>query len=38
MDGAWALYEAWVKLQIGEIDIALVYCYGKSSPGDLPRC
>jgi acetyl-CoA acetyltransferase len=36
MDGAWALYEAWVKLQLGEIDSALVYCYGKSSPGDLP--
>jgi acetyl-CoA acetyltransferase len=33
MDGAWALYEAWVKLQMGEIDIALVYAYGKSSPG-----
>lgn len=36
MDGAWALYEAWVKLQIGEVDTAFVYCYGKSSPGDLP--
>ena len=36
MDGAWALYEAWVKLQLGEIDSALVYCYAKSSPGDLP--
>ncbi len=33
MDGAFALYEAWVKLQIGEVDIALVYSYGKSSPG-----
>jgi acetyl-CoA acetyltransferase len=33
MDGAWALYEAWVKLQIGEVDTALVYCYGKSAPG-----
>jgi acetyl-CoA acetyltransferase len=33
MDGAWALYEAWVKLQLGEIDTALIYCYGKSSPG-----
>src|SRR6478672_7934996 len=33
MDGAWALYEAWVKLQLGEIDSALIYCYGKSSPG-----
>lgn len=35
MDGAWALYEAWVKLQIGEVDTALVYSYGKSSPGKL---
>ncbi|MEV7415907.1 thiolase domain-containing protein [Streptomyces sp. NPDC089919] len=33
MDGAWALYEAWVKLQTGEADTALVYSYGKSSPG-----
>ena len=31
MDGAWALYEAWVKLQVGEQDAALVYCFGKSS-------
>ncbi|CAN5603268.1 thiolase domain-containing protein [soil metagenome] len=36
MDGAWALYEAWVKLQLGELDTALVYSYAKSSPGDLP--
>jgi acetyl-CoA acetyltransferase len=35
MDGAWALYEAWVKIQLGDIDTALVYCYGKSSPGPL---
>jgi acetyl-CoA acetyltransferase len=35
MDGAWALYEAWVKLQMGEIDTALIYSYGKSSPGPL---
>lgn len=33
MDGAWALYEAWVKLQLGDVDCALVYGYGKSSPG-----
>jgi acetyl-CoA acetyltransferase len=33
MDGAWALYEAWVKLQLGEIDTALIYSYSKSSPG-----
>jgi acetyl-CoA acetyltransferase len=37
MDGAWALYEAWVRLQHGDIDTALVYAFGKSSPGDLPR-
>jgi acetyl-CoA acetyltransferase len=35
MDGAWALYEAWVKLQTGEADTALVYSYGKSSPGSV---
>jgi len=35
MDGAWALYEAWVKLQLGEVDTALVYSYGKSSPGSI---
>jgi len=35
MDGAWAFYEAWVKLQIGELDSALVYCFGKSSMGDI---
>jgi len=35
MDGAWALYEAWVLLQEGEIDAALVYSFGRSSMGDL---
>ena len=35
MDGAWALYEAWVKIQTGEADTALVYGFGKSSLGDL---
>ncbi|GHG22071.1 MULTISPECIES: thiolase domain-containing protein [Streptomyces] len=35
MDGAWALYEAWVKLLTGEADTALVYSYGKSSPGSV---
>ena len=35
MDGAWALYEAWVLLQEGEIDSALVYSFGRSSPGNL---
>jgi acetyl-CoA acetyltransferase len=37
MDGAWALYEAWVKMQMGKTDIALVYAYGKSSPGNIRR-
>jgi acetyl-CoA acetyltransferase len=35
MDGAWALYEAWVLLQEGQIDAALVYAFGRSSPGNL---
>ena len=35
MDGAWAMYEAWVLLQEGEIDAALVYSFGRSSLGDL---
>ncbi|MBF8186930.1 thiolase domain-containing protein [Nonomuraea sp. K274] len=35
MDGAWALYESWVRLQHGDIDSALVYGFGKSSTGDL---
>ncbi|MCU0270893.1 MAG: thiolase domain-containing protein [Acidimicrobiales bacterium] len=37
MDGAWAAYEAWVKMQMGHVDVALVYAYGKSSPGDIRR-
>jgi acetyl-CoA acetyltransferase len=36
MDGAWALYEAWVRLQHGDIDSALVYGFGKSSLSSLP--
>ncbi|MBB2909794.1 acetyl-CoA acetyltransferase [Streptosporangium becharense] len=35
MDAAWALYEAWVRLQHGDVDSALVYGFGKSSQGDL---
>ncbi|MFF4927716.1 thiolase domain-containing protein [Streptomyces griseofuscus] len=35
MDGAFALYEAWSKLLTGDADTALVYAYGKSSPGSL---
>ena len=37
MDGAWALYEAWVKVLTGEADVALAYGFGKSSAGDLRR-
>jgi len=37
MDGAWALYEAWLKIQAGHADTALIYGYSKASPGDLPR-
>ncbi|HYC54935.1 MAG TPA: lipid-transfer protein, partial [Candidatus Binatia bacterium] len=36
MDGAWALAEAFVRLQHGDVDSALVYGFGKSSVGDLP--
>src|SRR2546426_6459446 len=36
MDGAWALYEAWVKILTGAADIALAYGFGKSSAGE-PR-
>ncbi|WP_166389982.1 thiolase domain-containing protein [Nocardioides ochotonae] len=37
MDAAWALYEAWLKIQTGEVDTALVYGFGKSSAGLLRR-
>jgi acetyl-CoA acetyltransferase len=35
MDGAWALYEAWMMLQIGHADTALVYGFGKPSAGNM---
>jgi acetyl-CoA acetyltransferase len=35
MDGAFALYEAWVRLQHGDIDAALVYAFGRSSLGSV---
>jgi acetyl-CoA acetyltransferase len=35
MDAAWALYESWVAIQTGEVDSALIYGFGKSSPSDL---
>src|SRR4051812_50124900 len=41
MDGAWALYEAWVKLVTGDADTALVYSYANPPPAPvrdaLPR-
>lgn len=37
MDAAWALYESWLKIQAGQAESALIYGFGKSSPGDLPH-
>jgi acetyl-CoA acetyltransferase len=37
MDGAWALYEAWVKILTGDAETALAYGFGKSSAGLLRR-
>jgi acetyl-CoA acetyltransferase len=37
MDGAWALYEAWTMLRAGDVDTALVYSFGRSSPGQLVK-
>ena len=34
MGGAWALYEAWLRLQEGDIEIAVVTGSGRSSTGD----
>jgi acetyl-CoA acetyltransferase len=34
MDGAWASYEAWLRLQEGDIEIAVVTGSGRSSTGD----
>jgi acetyl-CoA acetyltransferase len=36
-DGAFALYEAWVKIQTGEADTAVVFGNGRSSSGDTDR-
>ena len=33
-DGAFAFYEAWMRLQEGDIDIALAFGSGKSSPSN----
>ncbi|MGP0032090.1 MAG: lipid-transfer protein [Acidimicrobiales bacterium] len=34
MDGAWALYEAWLRLREGDLEIAVVTGSGRSSTGD----
>lgn len=37
MDGAFALYECWVRLLHGDIDTALVFSFGKGSLGPVPE-
>jgi acetyl-CoA acetyltransferase len=37
MDGAWALYEAWVRLQHGDVDVALAYSSSRATASDLRR-
>ena len=37
MDAAWALYEAWLKIQTGDVDTAVAFGFGKSSAGQLRR-
>jgi acetyl-CoA acetyltransferase len=34
MDGAWALYEAYVRLMLGDIDVAVAMGSGRSSTAD----
>ena len=34
MDGAWALYESWVRLLLGDIDVAMAMGSGRSSTAD----
>ncbi len=35
MDAAWALFESILKIQMGDAESALIYGFGKSSPGNL---
>jgi acetyl-CoA acetyltransferase len=35
MDGAWALYEAWVKIQSGVCDSAMAFSFGRASMGNI---
>ena len=37
MDAAWALYEAWIKIQTGVCDAALCFGFGRASMGTLPE-
>ena len=37
MDGAFALYECWVRLLHGDIDTALVFSFGRCSLGPVPE-
>ncbi len=37
MDGAWALYETWVRMLHDDVDYALVYAFGKSSNVNIRR-
>jgi acetyl-CoA acetyltransferase len=34
MDGAWALYEAWVRLQLGDLEVGVAMGSGRSSTAD----
>lgn len=36
-DGAFALYEAWIKIKTGEADVALVFANGKTTSGPIDR-
>ena len=35
MDAAWALYECMLKISSGDTESALIYGFGRSSPGNL---
>jgi acetyl-CoA acetyltransferase len=37
MDGAWALYESWIKIQAGAAESALCFGFGRASMGTLPE-
>lgn len=37
MDGAWALYEAWVRLQHGDVDVAMAFSFGRGALTDVDR-